>query len=279
MNIQEELKKLREAKEEISTKLKNYEAKKQSDLAEAAKQINEKYADLIKPEAEKLDNHNKKITNFYHSLSAFSNFNASDIGHILANLISIFEGINYVYQEEEYSKKDVVQYILDSDEIERKVYLKIIVAEEDKPTYYTEEIINSLVEQGKAIVLSDSQTRNKRLSFYKAAMTTESLKQCVDFTNFAYAKEFIDEVISHRIGDTISDIPRIEADIKDISYQELERMSQEFIGSKKEQILAHYQEVEAKREKQMKEKLALENVMRRENLEKVLRKQPQAVSK
>lgn len=262
MKFYEELEQLRKIKNQCLSEARGLEDQKQSELETTRMQIIEKYSELSKSKYKELGEHNDRIDSYCQMLAEYSFFSTRDIGNIIASLIRTFEGINYIYQDTYYDKKEFRRLAFDTEETEIRSRLRIIVAEEDKSNSYSDDSVDSLVKRGKAIILSTTETMDNQIPFYEANTNNHSLDQCIKFGKFAYVKEFIDELISYKI----------EKKSKYISFEELECLEIDFITSRVEQIEDNYRVVEEQQEEQMKQKLATDKENRQLRLRRILDK-------
>ncbi len=66
-----------------------------------------KYAELSKTKYQNLGEHNSRTDAYCRLIESHSYFNAKNIGSVIASLIRIFEGTNYIYQKAEYHTTEV----------------------------------------------------------------------------------------------------------------------------------------------------------------------------
>lgn len=223
-------------------------------------QIVKKYEELSKNKCQKLNEYNDKIDACCQNISEYFYFSIQDLGNILVSLISTFEGTNYIYQDTYYFKKEVKRLAFDTEETMRRTRLRIIVAEEYKSNLCSDDMVHSLVENGKAIVLSDTETVDDQISFYAVASCNHSLEQCIEFGRFSYVKDFIDGLILYKIAKKS----------KVISYEELKSIELDYIASHAEQIEENYRLIGKQREEQMQQKLDVESKKRQLLLKGIL---------
>ena len=261
MKFYKELNELKEINSQCLAEISNLEEQEKSELTK----IRDKYSKLKKTKYQEISEHNKSIDSYHQILETYSFFNAEDIGNIIASLIRIFEGIDYVYKDTYYYQKEVQFAFGSREEIPTRDELKIIIAEEDEMNLfydYYEYHVNSLIESDKAIVLSNTKAKDNQIQFYVANTITHSLEPRIKFGKFTYVKDFIDELISYKI----------EKKSKTISSEELENIETDFVTSRLAQIENNYHIVEEQQEKQIKQKLDEEKNNRQLRLRKILDK-------
>lgn len=215
MKFFEELKQLEEVREQCLSEVKKIENEKNMEL----EQINQKYLNLSKSTYEKLKEQNDKIYSYYLKLEEYSNFYLGDIGNILADLIGIFEGKDYVYQRTYYNRYGY-QYELVQE------FVTMIVQKNEYKKFYNDKEFYALKHEGKSFVLLNNKQSDYRISFYKVNKEEYSLIQNVDWEKFDYVQEFINEVILYKISQNS----------KDISLEELKKLEIDFVLSQIEQI-------------------------------------------
>lgn len=266
MDFYNELDKLRKKKKQCLYEVRSLDEQKEKELEIEKKRILHKYSELNKIKNEELARHYENIDSYCQMVASYSVFSGREIGNILACLVRNFEGFNYIYQNTAFGKKESQQLAFDSEETTIDTRLRMIVAEEEKSHFYSNENVDRLVESNKAIVLST--TKDSEIPFYKVHMGSHSLNLCVKFGKFTYLKEFIDEVISYRI----------ENKLESISYDMLEAMAIDFIVSHLDNIEENYRLIEKNREEQMKQQLLKEKEDRQARLQRMLKKKSEVTT-
>ncbi len=267
MNFIDELQKLRIVKNRCLSEIQSVEDEKQAELEqieEAKKQVVLKYDELGKSKYQELDEHNRRTDTYCRLIVSYSSFDAEKIGRAIASLMRTFEGINYIYQEAEYHTTEVEVLVFDKQKTKVTKHPRIVIAEDSRCNWYSDdsgENLNSIVKDGRAIILSDDILESK-IQFYCVNTGTHTLKQRVKFGKFSYVKDFIDELISYKI----------EHSLKVLSSDEIERLKIDFISSRAEQIEENYRRVAKQQEEQMKQKLDADNETRQLLLKRVLNK-------
>lgn len=201
-------------------------------------------------------------------IASYSRFDAKIIGNVLAELISVFEGRTYVYQEANYNIKQAQRLAFDCEETNEQNFIKLIVAEEYKANSYSDDNNdhnnpNLLVQNGMALILAnESHSWKTNITFYYANTFKPNLETKVKFEKFSYVKEFIDSLISFKVENEMQRIPK----------STLIQLEREFISSRLEQIEAHYSLLQKQQEEQMKRQLEMNRENRQILLKKVLEK-------
>ncbi len=267
MNFNEELQKLREAKKQCLSEIQGVEDEKNAKLEQieqARKKALSTYYELRQAKYQDLATHNNRTDAYCKLIESYSYFDAREIGTAIASLIRTFEGMNYIYQEADYYTAEVIPLAFDKleDKVTRRP--RIIIAEDSKRNWYTDnkgESLNSFVKNGKAIILSPASFAT-RIPFYRANTATHTLEQCVKLGRFSYVQNFIDELISYKM----------EHNLKDISSDELERLKIDFISSRVEQIEENHRLVAEQQEEQMRQKLEADRENRQLQLKRIIDK-------
>ncbi len=267
MSFNDELQKLRKVKKQCLVEIQSVEDEKHAELEqieETKKQVVLKYAELSKSKYQELREHNRRIDIYCRLIEFHSYFDAKEIGSAIASLMRTFEGTNYIYQEAEYHTTEVEVLAFDKQKTKVTKHPRIVIAEDSRRNWYSDykgENLNSIVRNGKAIILSDD-TLEREIPFYYANTGTHTLEQRVKFGGFSYVKDFIDKLISYKI----------EYSLKNLSSDEIERLKIDFISSRVEQIEENYRLVAQQQEKQMKQKLDVDKENRQLILKRVLDK-------
>lgn len=263
MGFNDELRQLINNQGQCLSKLKKLEAQKQNELVIAYKQITEKYSMLSSDEYQKLSVYDNMLNSYCDIVAQYSYFNVHDIGRIIASLVRVFEGVSYIYQSTYYSDDRDDQLLSDDiDDNEINGRLRIVLAEEDRADSYSDEMVQSLVKNGKAIVLNSIDTDNGEIPFYRSIPGIHFFGECVCYGGFGYVKEFIDELISYKI----------ENKLETMSFKEMESIKVDFIVARVEQIEENYRVVDERQEEQMKCRLNEEKIGRQLTLEKIKNK-------
>lgn len=265
MDFNLELEQLSQSKKKCLVEVRNVDKKRQEEIEQVTRQINDKYSELSKNMYKELGEHNDRIDAYCKMLESYSYFDERSIGNTIASLMRVFEGVNFIYQDTDYLTKKVQRLVFDIKETKVTKHPRIIVAEEYKAEFYSDDrnSLNSLVKNGKALILvDDAGFLEKGIIFYYANTDSHSLEQTVKFGKFSYVKEFIDSLISYKI----------ERKLKSISSDELAKLERDFIASRLEQIEENYRIIEQNQEEQMRQKLAIERENRQLRLRRILDK-------
>lgn len=261
MNYNDKLTELREKKNKLLLKrqsindwLKFYKENRDYNYVERYK--NRKQINGIT-----LDNCYKVIDDLCKTVEKYSFFDVDRIGKILSQLITIFEGEKFIYQSTNLYpniKRDQVDSCINGK------YTNVIVLNSLSKPYYNERYLNSLVKNGNAIVLFKGEhPRFKKydIKFYQANLdTTHRINQCIGFGKLAYVKDFIDYVINFKI----------ENNIEDISFEQLDKLKDTFICMYLEQIKKWHEELDERKTYQFIHSLEHEQYVRNRQLQKVL---------
>lgn len=265
MNFNDELEKFEKSQKQYSDGCRDLEELTEEELRLATQEIQTKYLKRREEQLKELKENYEKYDDFCKVIASYSKFDDKVIGLVLADLISIFEGTPYVYQEADYNSTQVQRLAFDFNETKVQTRLKLVVAEECKTNSYSDSSNNPtmLSKDGKALILADEAHGWKSsITFYYANPFQHELRENVNFERFLYVKEFIDILISYKI----------ENKTDRISQEILSQLEREFIASRVEQIEERYRLVEQQKEEQMKLQLKKECENRQLRLNKVLNK-------
>ena len=267
MNYNDKLKELREKKNNLILKrqsindwLKFYKENKDFDYVE-------KYKTKKQINGITLDNCYKAIDDLCKTVEKYSSFDVDRIGRILSQLITIFEGEKFIYQSASYYPN--VKYYNEDAVIDSRHVNIIVLNELAQPNWYEERYLNSLVKNGNAIILfkGEHPRSNKyNIKFYQADVDNiHRINQCIAFGKLAYVKDFIDYVINFKI----------ENNIEDISFEQLNKLKDTFICMYLEQIKKWHEELDERKTYQFIQSLEHEQYVRNRQLQKVLRNNQQ----
>ena len=255
MNIKEQLNDLRKAKKSIifSKELIDYSyifkiqnAKTQEEKQNIIAKNNFEKKEIYK----KIDVYNEKIDECLNNIENYSMFESSIIIPVIKNLVSIFEGENFISQYTCHKCGNSLKNIT------------IIVSESNsKELYYDERYLYSLVKNGNAIILGNEEYCNNVIKFYKSD-SMHRINQCVNFKNFSYVKEFIDFLINFKF----------EKNLVNLSEEIIKCLEAEFIKSKLEEIKINYDKKDEECKIKMEQQINHENKIRERQLKKVLRR-------
>lgn len=202
MDFNEELGKLRDQKRQCSEEARSIEEQKEQELETIKKQIDEKYSAVKVAKNKELEEHNGKIDDYCKKLETYSRFQGREIGKIIASLVRIFEGTNYVYNGAYYYTTQAQNLGGNEITVNVRKHPRIVVSIEYRADSYSDDSnsLDSIVKKGKALVLvDDADVLGDGILFYRVNPENRSLDQYVNFGIFSYVKEFIDGVISYRV--------------------------------------------------------------------------------
>lgn len=211
--------------ESLTTKkneLVEYQVSLADDLAKEIKVIQEEYAKKGQNVQNKIDEKNNQIDDMCEKIARYSWFGRYFV-QILADLMTIFEGRQYVYQKAEYKKNKEYRYV---DVIVLDSCLKQQYSDEE------DETLDSLVDNGKMLLLEYSylQTFPVEFCFYEFDSKNHSLVSKVKLDSFKYIEEFINRLIEWKINNY--DNP--------ISPDIIDELEIQFLRDKEETIRLNY---------------------------------------
>jgi len=227
MNYNSELRKLRNAKKKILANILELDKEKDKDL------IQKLYSELDKKSGE---------INDYCKLIEEKSTMPLDIFLAMSDIISIYEGEYYWIKKLCYHKDTT----LDSEILETyviiasNVFNNIISVSDISHTYF-----NRLLKNGSAIKIIEAPRVKflpRQFAFYKTDEDMGRINPQINLKKFPYIKEFIDYVINFKL----------ENNIDKLSYDELEKLKEDFILLNIENIYNNY---EAKQEKRIEESI------------------------
>lgn len=150
-----------------------------------------------------------------------STFNIKIIGNHIADLMSYFEGIKYVYVLSRY-------YAINEKTIDKKCFNVVIKAKDCEPYYYSEPdftktnpIIFNITRNGKRRTKKFYSIENGLLTFN------------INCQNYLYIEEFIQKLINYRINNNT----------KEVSQETILECQKEILSKYYEEIAANYEKV------------------------------------
>ena len=212
---------------------------KNVDIQNAIREINEKYALEEKRVDSKVEEAESEFLNFRRNIIMYSSFDHELIGNAMAYLISIFDGLDYVYE----SGKHIVLFTnyapMGVRYTDKKTNeLKMLIKKElkDPQSKYEdldlgENIIERYAQEKNAIVLEDHffPFIKSKITFYKR-IDDNQLVLSVDFNGFTYLEDFINYVIEYRYNNNL----------KDFSNDDMNKLIVSFVNMNKDEINARH---------------------------------------
>lgn len=241
-DFNDKLKELREIKKVILARCKS-QAKRFQEYR------NRQQLNLLRENYKELDNINDRIDMFCKTIENYSAFKINELGEILAELITIFEGEKFVYQKPHLINKDNTFKVLD-----------LIVLDDLKKGCYKNRYLYSLIKNGNAINLEDNNVFIRYILFYEADTYLHRINQNTRFGKLSYVKEFIDLLISYKI----------ENEIENLSIDQLREFEVEFIKSRIDQIKKNYKFIRDNELKHQNNIIIHNEIVRTRKLNKVL---------
>lgn len=256
MDYNSRLKSLRTDRNYAIDEIKELDKREVEELKETRRLIEEKYSNLKQKPFSDLDRKTTELYNYCKLIEKYSTMD-SKIFHIITELISIFEGENYVLERINYHKdKSTPSAVWETFLIIPKSIFKNI----KNPNYVREQYFNHLLKNGLAIKIVEEWSSfylPDYFSFYKVD-STGRLEQQINFKGFPYLKQFIDYIINYRI----------ENNIEELSEEEMQTLKDKFILLNFDNIQNNYQ---LKKEQRIKE--TIENInFECEHNQKILRR-------
>lgn len=257
MSINSQLIELRSTKKRILDDKANLSA-------EAAKSGSKgkEYLLSLKSILNKLNEINERIVLESLDVQKYATFNTEEIGNILAELMSIYEGTyfefkNISYKEIGYSFLDALLIIDSKKDKDARSRQEVVL-----PHFIPETNINILINNGYAIKFFDRLQRDEipeKINFYEAD-ENGNLNLKVRFRRFQYVKEFVDYVINYKIKNRQHDI----------SVETLESLKNEFICNNIEQIQQYHSYLAEEKKKEFESSLEHDKKVNNRKLQKIL---------
>ena len=201
-----ELERLQREKKDLTQSINNNKIKKENEIKEAQRVIEEKYDGLIQKEDRNLCETIGAIDFLKKKVVEFSEFK----GAIAWNLICAMIDIIRVYEGKEYIVQDI-NYPVDGKSIydTNKAYLIINNERKLNKEIVIHQLyeINIRVKEGNAIVLNwDAPYTSNINSFKFYDLKDHNIKHNASLGRFNYIKRFIDYIISYRLENGIIEL-------------------------------------------------------------------------
>lgn len=247
-----ELERLQREKKDLTQSINDNKIKKENEIMEAQRLIEEKYDGLIQKDDRNLCETKSAIDFLKKKIAECSEFNgecARTLISMIIDIIKVYEGKNYIQQ--------TLIYSLDSKRPIKTQRANVIISKNRKLDKDKSESqlskINIRIKEGNALVLNwnDSFSDSKYIKFYD--LKDNNIKHNVSFGKFNYIKEFVDYIISYRL----------ENGLKEITTKEIEKLEIMFLRDNLYEI-REYHEYLAEKEKEVAIEQAQENANHRE---------------
>jgi len=234
MDFNSELKKLNDELDRQSSEYERLLETKKRKLEDAIKSINEHYDKLIKLQTTKLERNSNNVEEYKKEIVEYSIFSVRDLGEVIATIVKIYEGLDYIYTETYF----------DSDRRDSR----IVIAGPN--LYNISSIIGTNLDpfrdgNSSGILLSKTNLdREPAKHFYKINRDRD-LELCMELKHFPYVKEFIDTLISYKMHKKKSCL----------SLEELKDIRNKFILDRVDEISDYHYEVEKRNRKKFEESI------------------------
>ena len=175
---------------------------------------------LKQDQKEKCQNAYNDFYAYRYAIESYSTFDANMIGNMLAILISLIEGKNFVFKLTEYNYNDTYIGEYDAIGVRKTKKIQMIIDEEDFPYwrpstpdfegvwYFPKELKEKYGEKANFnshfIILNMQpgyKDYSQTITFYE--LYKDKLNQLVDFGKFDYAKGLIDAIVQFRFENNL----------------------------------------------------------------------------
>lgn len=160
---------------------------------------------------------NLEIDNICSKIKENSKFNVEEIGAIVSDLVTIFEGEKFTYKLACYEPSN---------------WFVLITSDEKDQKYFRKQQMYSIRKKGDALIFPVSNIFSEASVYFYTADKMHRVNQTVGFGKFSYVKEFIDELILYKIKNNK----------EYLSPEEMEELKYNFIKSRVDDIQKKYEE-------------------------------------
>lgn len=248
-----ELERLQREKKDLTQSINDNKIKKENEIKEAQRLIEEKYDGLIQKDdrnlretREAIDFLKKKIVECSH----FRFATVSSLISVLIDIIKVSEGKEYIIQEVDYTDSS-----FDPDNEVKKAF---IIINKDRKLNESIKIhqlseINIRIKEGNVFVLNwDASLGLSYINFYD--LKDNNIKHNVSFGKFNYIKKFIDYIISYRLENGIKeltpkDLEKLEIMFLRDNFYDIQEYHKYLIDNEKENAIENIERSASHREK------------------------------
>lgn len=257
MGFSEELEKIQNKKKEFKTRISWLSTDKQNLIDSIIAEINDKYKEKEITLNEKVKKCNEDIQIQYKKIEDYSTFNEYEISKVFRDLITIFEGEEYIYQS------DVSCFSERNYRYHNNPNIIIVNNESDNFLRYSKEELDFLVKKGKALIVNQNSSKrdNPKIKFYELNKKGD-LKQLFHFKKFSYLRDYLNIVIAYKIDNKL----------ENISKEELYKLMIQFINLHLSEIEENYKKREAEERQEMETIIEDNNKERVKKLTRILKK-------
>lgn len=199
------------------------------EIENRAIKIREIYDQIRKPIYEEDRVLKDKIKKHLEEHIKYSTFKNKVLGDVLQDLIIIFEGEKYCYQETNYHTEEIDPLSYNGGYINVTKNIRVIVKESEKKKFYKNKLgfdeVKHLVNNGHMLVIEESKDGLK-CDVALRKQFKNRIYDSISYNGFDYVKEFLDGVIKYRIKNKITDI----------SKEDMNELLRQYILSKREII-------------------------------------------
>lgn len=253
------LKNLRSDKNEFVDRGKELEKSKLEELEKAKQGIEERYKKLQQDNYNIVSKKTEEVYNYSKLIEEKSTM-SSKIFEVIAELISIFEGEEYVLEKLDYHKDKATPSVVWGTHMimPKQVYENI-----KNPGYIRERYFHHLSKNVAMKIVGDWDGWHlpDEFSFYKADLMGR-LDPQISFRNFPYIKTFVDYVINYRI----------ENNIEELSFDDMQKLKEQFIVFNIETIVYKYTEQKEQRLRENAENINSEYEHKKKILKRIVKK-------
>lgn len=235
-NLFNELAKIHEQFNDAKEKRNNIISEQEDMIEKAKERIIIEYSKKVEDCDDNIRSTLAELNNYEELVSKYSTFNQDMIGVVIAELVKVIEGKEFLYKKAVDIFQKVVHGPMDSwdEKVERKIII-IVDSNKSQECYdnsyacdykkYNSKI-DQLVEDGDAILLSVGNPND--ITFLSSK--NGQINYLVNFGKFEYVKDFVDELIQYRFQRRKDDITK-----EDIIF-----CVQKFISKYEDQLAKNY---------------------------------------
>ncbi len=152
---------------------------------------------------------NDDINEYIKDYEKYSTFDSDILGKVLSQLLTMYEGKQFCYQEANFYTVKITPCVFDRIEENVTYHIRVCVNERKKRSSYNVkgefDDISELVEDGDMLILDKSENwLGKNITINKHM--GKEISSCINFGKFGYVKDFLNYVIEQRIQNRIEQV-------------------------------------------------------------------------
>lgn len=173
-------------------------------LVSSSERNTEEYKKILESNQALIDKNNNMIEYWNNIIKKHSTVDSRCIGAFIAELISIFEDKEYVYQDALYNKKESIRVFDFREEVNKKYYPKVVIDKDCRLDVYNSDTDDSdlqkYVDLGNALLLSSyNSSQSDVITLFSLNKENLCIEPTFDLGRFGYVLDFIKNVTEYSL--------------------------------------------------------------------------------